>query len=263
MPEKANRYQAVIAKVFFDHFTEGMIEFEFHREELEGAVAALGVARVSNLGDIMYSFRHRNPLPDIILDTQPEGHQWVIEGAGRGRYRFKLIATASRIAPREDLAVIDIPDATPEVIRAHRLDDEQALLAMIRYNRVIDIFLGLTAYSLQSHLRTTVQGVGQIEIDELYIGIDRFGCHYVIPVQAKGAKDQIGIVQPIQDFRFAEQQFPGMRCRVIAAQFLRNEIVAMFELTLQDGEIKVVDERHYRLVPADQLDAEAVRSYRL
>ena len=252
----------MIEKVFFDHFTEGKAEFGFRREELEDAIAALGVARVKNLGDITYSFRHRNPLPDSILATQPEGREWIIEGAGPGRYRFRLVSTASRIVPREDLIVIDIPDATPEVIRAHKLDDEQALLAMVRYNRLIDTFLGLTAYSLQNHLRTTVRGVGQIEIDELYIGIDKRGCHYVIPVQAKGKKDQIGIVQPSQDIRFAEQKFPGMRCRAIAAQFLRDEVVALFELTLQAGEIKVVEERHYRLVPADHLDADAIRRYR-
>ena len=257
-----NRYQALIDKVFFDHFTEGNTEFRFHRDELEDAVAALGVARPKNLGDVTYSFRHRNPLPDSILETQPEGHEWIIEGAGSGRYRFRLVTTASRIVPREDLVVIDIPDATPEVIRAHKLDDEQALLAMVRYNRLIDTFLGLTAYSLQSHLRTTVKGVGQIEIDELYIGIDKRGCHYVIPVQAKGKKDQIGIVQPSQDIRFAEQKFPGMRCRAIAAQFLHDEVVVLFELTLQAGEIKVVEERHYRLVPADHLNAEAIRRYR-
>ena len=164
--------------------------------------------------------------------------------------------------PREDLVVIDIPDATPELIRAYQLDDEQALLAMVRYNRLIDTFLGLTAYSLQNHLRTMVKGLGQIEIDELYIGIDKLGCHYVIPVQAKGEKDQIGIVQTTQDIRFAEQKFPGMRCRAIAAQFLDNDVVALFELTLRDGEIRVAEERHYRLVPADQLDSEAIRSYR-
>ena len=257
-----NRYQALIEKVFFDHFTEGTTEFGFHREELEDAVSVLGVDRVKNLGDITYSFRHRNPLPDSILETQPEGHEWIIEGAGKGLYKFRLATTASRIVPREDLVVIDIPDATPEVIRAHKLDDEQALLAMVRYNRLIDTFLGLTAYSLQNHLRTTVEGVGQIEIDELYIGIDKLGCHYVIPVQAKGEKDQIGIVQPTQDIRFAEQKFPGIRCRAIAAQFLQDEVVALFELTLQADEIKVVEERHYRLVPADQLDAEAIRRYR-
>lgn len=261
MSEPLNRYQAVIEKVFFDHYAPGMAEFEFQREELEGAVTALGVARPKNLGDVTYSFRYRNPFPDSILDTQPEGHEWIIEGAGRGRYRFKLV-TASRILPREDLVVIDIPDATPELIRAYKLNGEQALLAMVRYNRLIDTFLGLTAYSLQNHLQTTVKDLGQIEIDELYIGIDKLGCHYVIPVQAKGEKDQIGIVQTTQDIRFAEQKFPRMRCRAIAAQFLDNDVVALFELTLQDGEIKVVEERHYRLVPADQLDPEAIRSYR-
>ena len=201
-------------------------------------------------------------MPNSILETQPEGHEWIIEGAGWGRYRFRLVTTASRIVPRDDLVVIDIPDATPEVIRAHKLDDEQALLAMVRYNRLIDTFLGITAYSLQNHLRTTVKDVGQIEIGELYIGIGKLGCHYVIPVQAKGEKDQIGIVQPTQDIRFAEQKFPGMRCRAIAAHFLRDEVVALFELTLQGDEIKVVEERHYRLVPADQLDAAAIRRYR-
>lgn len=41
-----------------------------------------------------------------------------------------------------------------------------------------------------------------------------------------------------------------------------NEIVALFELTLQDREIKVVDEKHYRLVPAKKLDQDAIRDYR-
>lgn len=257
--EKKNRYDALIEKVFFDHFTEGIAEFEFRREELEAANSDIGV---KNLGDVTYSFRYRRPLPDRVLATQTEGHEWIIEGAGKGQYRFKLV-TASRIVPREDLVVIDILDATPELIRAHKLDDEQALLAMVRYNRLIDTFLGLTAYSLQNHLRTTVKGVGQIEIDELYIGLDKLGCHYVIPVQAKGEKDRIGIVQSTQDIRFAEQRFPGMQCRAIAAQFLDDEVVALFELTLQGDDIRVVEERHYRLIPADQLDGEAIRRYRL
>ena len=140
--------------------------------------------------------------------------EWVIELAGRGRYRFNLLKI-NRVFPREGLVVVDIPDATPELIRSYALDDEQALLAIVRYNRLIDTFLGLTTYSLQNHLRTTVQGMGQIEIDELYIGLDKRGCHYVIPVQAKGGTDHIGIVQTTQDIRFSEQKFPGMRCRAV------------------------------------------------
>ncbi len=261
MPKNLNRYQALIQKIFFDRYRDGSTEFEFAREALEEGATELGFARVKNLGDVPYSFRYRNDLPDKILDTQPEGLEWIIEGAGKGRYRFRLVKE-NRIVPRGNLAAIDIPDATPELIRAYALDDEQALLAIVRYNRLIDTFLGLTTYSLQNHLRTTVKGMGQIEIDELYIGLDKYGCHYAIPVQAKGGKDRIGIVQTAQDIRFAEERFPEMRCRAIAAQFMDDRVVALFELTLHDEEIRVIEERHYRLVPGDRLDRDAIRAYR-
>ncbi|MNU02703.1 hypothetical protein D3C72_2464910 [compost metagenome] len=58
-----------------------------------------------------------------------------------------------------------------------------------------------------------------------------------------------------------EEKFPGLRCRAISAQFMDGGVVALFELTLQDDEVRVVDERHYKLVPADQLDASAIRNY--
>ena len=254
-------YRAIIETIFFDHYSEGITEFEFERKEIEAAAIRLNVEVPDNLGDVVYTFRYRRALPDRILATQSEGREWIIEGAGRSRYRFKLV-NRTHIAPRDGLVVTDIPDSTPELIRAYALDDEQALLAIVRYNRLIDTFLGLTAYSLQNHLRTTVKGMGQIEIDELYIGLDRNGCHHVIPVQAKGGRDRIGIVQTAQDIRFAEQRFPGMRCRAIAAQFMDDNVIALFELTLQDDEMRVMEERHYRLVPADRLDPKAVRDYR-
>jgi hypothetical protein len=131
-----------------------------------------------------------------------------------------------------------------------------------RLSDITGIFLGLTTYSLQNHLRTTVKGIGQIEIDELYIGIDKRGCHYVIPVQAKSGKDQIGVVQTTQDIRYAEQKFPGMQCRAIAAQFTKDGVIALFELMLHDQTVKIVEERHYQLVPADKLDSDAIRKYR-
>ena len=120
----------------------------------------------------------------------------------------------------------------------------------------IDTFLGLTAYSLQNHLRTQVEGVGQIEIDEIYIGIDKEGRHYAIPIQAKGGSDKIGSVQVEQDIRYVTQQFPSMKYRAIAAQFMPDETVALFELTMKRGVVKIVDERHYRLVPASEMDGD-------
>ena len=119
-----------------------------------------------------------------------------------------------------DLVKINIPDATPEMIRAYALDDEQALLAIVRYNRLIDTFLGLTTYSLQNHLRTTVSGIGQIEIDELYIGLDKPGLSLHHPCPGEGRQRSDRIVQITQDIEFVQQRFPGMKCRAMAAQFM-------------------------------------------
>lgn len=260
-PAETNRYKDIIERIFFDRYTEGAREIAFARPDIVTTATALAIELPQNLGDVVYAIRYRIPMPDSILATQPEKLEWIIEGAGRAKYKFRLVP-ATRIKPNETLVSIDIPDATPELIRAYKLDDEQALLAIVRYNRLIDTFLGLTTSSLQNHLRTTVKGIGQIEIDELYVGLDKRGCHYVIPVQAKGGKDQIGVVQTTQDIRYSEQKFPGLRCRPIAAQFMEGGKIALFELALQDGEVRLADEKHYRLVPADKLDSAAIRDYR-
>jgi len=254
-------YRKIIAKIFADHYATGLTEFVFLRPEIIAAKELLAPNLELNPGDVPYSFRYRQPLPETILVTQPIGMEWIIEGAGRSKYRFKLVKF-NRILPRPDILTIGIPDSTPEIIRAYALDDEQALLAIVRYNRLIDIFLGLTTFSLQNHLRTTVKGTGQIEIDELYIGIDKHGCHYVIPVQAKGGSDQISVVQAKQDIDWVLQKFSGVRCRAISVQFMGEDRVAMFELTVIDDTVLVVDEKHYKLLPAKALDHKATLAYR-
>jgi len=127
-----------------------------------------------NLGDVIYTFRYRKDLPKSIIATQPANRGWLILGDGDARYRFRL-NKLTHIRPTNGLLVRKIPDATPEIITRYALTDEQALLAKVRYNRLIDIFLGITASSLQNHLRTKIPNYGQIEIDELYVGLDSRG----------------------------------------------------------------------------------------
>ncbi|WP_165321892.1 endonuclease [Rhizorhabdus phycosphaerae] len=256
-----NVYRALIERIFLDRYSEGATSFEFDRDDIPDTAEALGLSRPKNVGDVIYSLRYRTAMPASILATQPDGMEWIIEGAGRAKYKFVLVPL-NRVLPRADMAVIAVPDSTPEIIRAYALDDEQALLAIVRYNRLIDIFLGLTTYSLQNHLRTTVTGIGQIEIDELYLGLDRFGCHYAIPVQAKGGTDQISVVQTKQDIAWCKQRFPGVRPRAISAQFMDGEKVAMFELTVQGDQVVVVEEKHYILTSAERLDRNALTDYR-
>jgi hypothetical protein len=165
------------------------------------------------------------------------------------------------IAPSNVLTETKIPDATPGVIAAYSLTDEQSLLAKLRYNRLIDIFTALTCYSLQSHLRTTLRDGSQVETDEIYIGLDKRGAHYVLPVQAKGSKDRIGIVQIEQDFELCAIKFPNLVCRAIAAQFMVGSLIALFKFEQTNEGIKVSSEKHYKLVQPDELTAEELQSY--
>jgi hypothetical protein len=259
---KSTQYVSIILHIFQKHWKKGLEEFEFHRDEMVEASEATGVNRPDNLGDVIYSFKFRNALPAAILSTAPKGKSWIIEGAGLGRYRFRLVKVGGTIfKPRQNIAAIKIPDATPEIIGAYAQGDEQALLAKVRYNRLIDIFLGLTTYSLQNHLRTHVKGMGQIEIDEIYVGLNKNGAHFVIPVQAKGGSDKLSPVQTLQDTACCRIKFPDLICRPVSAQFMEDDVIALFELTVEDENALIVDERHYRLVPGDQIDATTKRQY--
>ena len=62
----------------------------------------------------------------------------------------------------------------------------------------------------------------------------------------------------MQDIGFVERKSSGMCCRTVAAQFMKDGEIVLFELTLKDDEVKVVEERHYRLVLAERLDRKAI-----
>ena len=101
----------------------------------------------------------------------------------------------------------------------------------------------------------------QVETDEIYIGLDKRGAHYVLPVQAKGGKDKIGVVQIEQDFELCALKFPHLICRAIAAQFMEDNLIALFEFEQTIEGIKVSSEKHYRLVKPNELSPEELQSY--
>lgn len=259
--KSVNRYTQLIEAIFLKHYQEGLASIDFDRSEITETAGELKIALPKNLGDVLYSFRYRTSLPTSITEKAPQGHEWIIRPAGRARYRFVLVSQ-SHIIPSGVMAETKILDATPGVIARYALSDEQALLAVVRYNRLVDIFAGITCYSLQNHLRTTVREVGQVETDEIYIGVDKRGAQYVLPIQAKGRTDKIGVVQIEQDMAVCATKFPSLICRPLAAQFLPNGVIAMFEFEQVKNEIKVTGERHYRLVGPDALSPEDIAQYR-
>ncbi|MCI0553635.1 MAG: endonuclease [Anaerolineae bacterium] len=258
--KEANRYSRILEAIFIKRFKKGTTEIEFERAEFSQVADELGIVLPKNLGDVLYSFRYRTNLPKSITSKAPKGYEWIIRPAGKGKYKL-VIAKQSNIIPSTILAETKIPDATPGIIAKYSMNDEQSLLAKLRYNRLIDIFTGLTCYSLQNHLRTTLSDGSQVETDEIYIGLDKRGAHYILPVQAKGGKDKIGVIQIEQDFEMCTIKFPGLVCRLIAAQFIDKNLIALFEFEPSKDGIKVTSEKHYRLVKPDELSPEELKNY--
>jgi len=256
-----SRYERIIERIFRAHYTRPAEEFEFARDEIVTAAQQLGIRLPKNLGDVLYTFRYRAALPPSIVAAAPKGKSWTILPAGRGRYRF-LAEVALKAEPNAALAETKVPDATPGVILMHALGDEQALLAKLRYNRLIDVFTGVTCYSLQNHLRTYLTDFGQIETDEIYVGLDRRGAQYVFPVQAKVGKDRLASVQVRQDLWLCTVRFPDLICRPIGAKFMEEDLIALFEFEESLRDIRISAERHYRLVPPESLSAEELAAYR-
>jgi hypothetical protein len=133
---------------------------------------------------------------------------------------LRFVLTRSKpIVPNENMALTKVPDATPGVVAKYALSDEQALLAKVRYNRLVDIFTGVACYSLQNHLRTTVPNMRQLETDEIYIGVDKKGAHYVFPVQAKGGSDRLSVVVNQGPPAFARVYYERFPSELISASY--------------------------------------------
>ena len=257
------KYDDIISGIFFDRYEAGATSVRFERNELATKAHQLEIAIPKNLGDIIYTYKYRKRLPQEIINTAPESFYWRIKNVGTAQYEFVLTQGSEFVEIDTMLATIKIPDGTPSIVKKYSISDEQALLAIVRYNRLIDIFLGVTCYSLQNHLRTTVTGIGQVETDEIYVGIDKAGQQYIIPVQAKGGTDKLGISQIEQDLALCAEKYPELICRSIACQFVTRDIVAMFEFAIEEQRIVKVNERHYKIVEATEISGDDLRAYSL
>jgi len=261
---KGNRYALLIERAFFDHYHDGDRVVRFDRDELPKIAEQLGVARPDNLGDIVYTFRYRRKLPQSIRSVLSESETWIIRGVDSSKTSYEFVAVPieqTTVQPRIGLAETKVPDSTPGLIAKYALSDEQALLAKLRYNRLVDIYTGVACYSLQNHLRTQVNRV-QVETDEIYIGIDKRGIHYVFPVQAKGGNDKLNFVQIEQDVAMCALKFPDLVCKPIAAQFMAQDLIALFLFEPTENGVALISEKHYRLVSPLEVTAEDLHRYK-
>lgn len=247
MPEREREYDRVISELFKRIYVPRTKELEFTKDELAKVCRDLGIT-IRNIPDILYTYRSRSALPKTITRKG----NWIIEGKGRGKYAFIRLKRSPYIEVPLDLEAIPIPDSTPEIILKYSGPDEQSLLARIRYNRLVDIFLSLTAYQLQGHFRTSLKDTGQVEIDELYLGVDTEGTWYVIPIEAKGPdpRDQIGLAQVRWLIAFAEQRYSELTVRPVAAKAWEDGSIFLIEFNPSSNleEIRTVRYKRYILI---------------
>lgn len=104
--------------------------------------------------------------------------------------------------------------------------------------------------------------MGQVETDEIYIGVDKRGVQFVFPVQAKGGKDKLNVVQIEQDVAVCAEKFPDLLARPLGAQFMSNDVIALFEFENGDEGVGIASERHYKLVPPEDVTKDDLRRYR-
>lgn len=241
----SDAYSKVIEAVFQERYSLGSNVIPFTRRDLEMACERYSI---KNIGDVLYTFRSRQELPESIRRTANKGYYWVIEFTGKGKYQFAQW-TVCHILPNKLLEPTVVRDCTPKPVAECLAADEQGMLTRMRHNEILDMFLGIKTTHLQSHLRTSIPGVGQIEIDDMYVGVDSKAQRVIIPVQAKSQHDLVSAVQSVQDIRYCSQAHPAHVCRAVAAKALDPRTVALFELELRNpGHIVVLDEQHFRFV---------------
>lgn len=247
--DKETRYDRLLASIFRAKWTAPLVEVPFTKDEVIEAAAALDL-KIKNLADVIYTYRSRRPMPSEILRTG----SWVIAARGSGQYAFVKITGETTVTVPDSLKVYPIPYAVPEIVAQNLARDEQGMLTIVRYNRILDVFSGLACFHLQSHIRTQISEHGQVEIDELYVGVDKDGQGFVLPIEAKEEKERLGLDKAVALTLFARTRFPKLICRPIG--IIRRGLHLFdcleFEPTEELSKVVVLEMRRYQLVTEDQ-----------
>src|SRR6185503_7572691 len=188
-------YGPILLHIFRARWRQRASTVLFTLDDIRNAADSLAL-EVRNPADLIYRMRSRTILPKEILD---KGF-YILRAIGRGRYQFEK--GSSTIFQPLDSRPTEALDITPLPVRRllpERLAemDEQAVLTVASYCKLLDHFTGLQIYRLRSHVRKSVPGVGQAELDAIDVGValrdDEMPV--VFPIEAKAAPDALNRVQ--------------------------------------------------------------------
>lgn len=228
----------IIEKIFFKNYYDGVKTFNFTRSDIDETVLSLGLKPPSDIKDVISSFRFRTQLPKCVRDTAGKGMDWIIEKSGDSEWQFILI-NRSEIKSNSEIKTTPVSDISADLVRDYQKNSEAMLLKQIRFNRLIDRFLEITSYPL-------------LGFDEIYVGIKKDGSQCLIPLQAKGLKDELEYVQLVRDLNWCSVYMIELAPRPVLAKYKGENVIAMMEVTINQevkrGDVQILQEKHYQLV---------------
>ena len=254
-------YVPVILKLFQDRWRPGASTVAFSLDDVRIAVEAVRSAspnpdRISsrNPADVVYRMRSRTVLPKKILD---KGFH-VLRAVGRGRYQFEKAASGIIDTPVNELTTAI--DQTPMPVRRLLPEtmaemDEQALLSVVGYCNLLDHFSGMKIYRLRSHVRKSVPGVGQAELDAIDVGIasGEDEVPVIFPIEAKAVSDELNRVQIFNMIQYAAHYYPGLKVRPLALKVDYQSAVHLMEFNVatRPGDLRIVRSASYSINTSD------------
>lgn len=273
---KSRVYVPILRELVRRFREPGSQRVEFTVRDVRQVAGDLGI-EIGNAPDLVYRMRARTRLPDDILDM---GFT-ILRGVGRGRYALEVGGEAIVHLPEHE--ILDHNDQTPLPVRRllpeNLVDlDEQGLLTMMSYCKLLDHFTGLTVYRLRSHVRKSVPNVGQAELDEIDVGVAMRDddVPVVFPIEAKAADEVINRVQVATAVSYCQTYFPGHEIRPIVVKLTYDGVMHFLEFraTTALAGLRAINSCGYRLNPSKKqleliretqatLDREAVEPPRI
>ena len=242
-------YVPILREIFREKYTPDLSVIDFTLDDIRRWAGTLGIV-TRNPADVIYRMRARTNLPIEIL----EAGFYILRAIGRGKYRLERAENTVLEIP--DHTIIEALDLTPLPVRRLLPEelakiDEQGLLTMISYCKLLDHFTGLQVFRLRSHVRKSVATIGQAELDEIDVGValrdDEIPV--IFPIEAKAADEPVNRVQISAMVMYCAEYFPGYEIRPLAIKLDYDSLIHFLEFnpSAEAAGLKIVKSCGYRL----------------
>lgn len=253
-------YVPILLDIFHRKYQEGDFVVRFTLDEVRESAMRLGIiSDLRNAPDLVYRMKSRTKLPPEISD---KGFR-ILKTVERGVYQLEQ--AISTIVELPEGEIICIEDKTPIPVRRLLNEDlsgidEQGLLTIVNYCDLLSLFTGLKIYRLKSHARKSVSKIGQVEVDEIDVGVtySALDLPIIFPIEAKAAPDPLNWAQIANQVNFANEHFSNFIVRPIGIKVDWKSIIYIIEFTpeTEAKNLQIVSSVRYRLsLSSEQINA--------